>query len=117
MRGAERDELLIEQSQTLGRIDSRLASLERARARRERDPLPPLKSLPRVRRDGLPGWDFEVPAESVKEGVDPVVTCRCEAETTLTMKLPMECSGECGRWFLRTTAGVRVKRFDEAEAA
>lgn len=100
------------QTATLGEINSRLASLERERRSRRQLVLPPLKRLPRRHLDGLPGWDFEVPAEHVKDGVDPAVTCRCGSETMLSMKLPMACAGGCGRFFLRTRNGVRVKLFN-----
>ena len=113
MKSAERDQLLTAQVAAAESLAVELAGVRAqlavfGRERRERV-LPPLKRLPRRRLDGLPGWDFVVPAESVSGGVDPVVTCRCEAETTLTMKLPMECAGGCGRWFLRTMSDVRVE--------
>lgn len=120
MRNAERDELLVAHAASaetlaveLAGINAQLAGFQRERQRRV---LPPLRRPPRRRLDGLPGWDYVVPSGSVTEAADPVVTCRCEAETTLSMRVPMECSGACGRFFLRTTSGVRVKRFVEETA-
>lgn len=113
MNGKERDALLEHQTDLLGKIASKL----------ERKPerstgVPKLPPRPRLQLDGLPGWDFDVPDEHVEAGDFLTVNCRCGAATVLTMRIPMACDGDCGRYFLRTRAGsVKVKRFNDEEEA
>ena len=74
--------------------------------------LPPLRRLARPRLDGLPSWDFEVPTENLRPGDFPTVICRCGVETSILLRIPVACEGDCGRFFLRMTDGsVRIKRF------
>lgn len=119
MKSSERNELLVqqtaaavEQATALRDIDHRLASLEAGQRRRESlQKLPPLPRRRFRRLDGLPGWDARVPDEHIIEG--STVKCRCGAETILSLRIPMACTGECGRWFLLTDAGVMWKLLPE----
>jgi hypothetical protein len=112
VKTSERDTLIKEQSEALRLISEKLTSLNRREPARASEP-PAIRRPPRPRLDGLPGWDHVVPVEHVRGDRVPEVNCVCGAVTALTLRIPMECGGRCGRYFMRTRAGVTVKRFEE----
>lgn len=118
MKQAERDALAAQNTEALAHIAERLDELGGWAARRERRArereLPPVPRPPRHRPEGFHGFDTPVPAGHVS-GMPPAVRCAadCGAETVLALSVPMACAGECGRWFVRTRAGVRSRRFEQ----
>lgn len=115
MRQGERDELLIEQRDMLASIAARLDRKERERERARRESF--MAPLPRAIRH-RPTWEsFEkVVPDSHLAGDPPTVSCPCGAETTLTLRLPMMCRGDCGRAFVRVQDGpVRCHHFGNDE--
>lgn len=119
MKQDDRDRLLLEQTDALNAMAvqvGRLTSVQERRARRSE--LPPLLRAPRRR----PTWEsFEKVVPDSHLAGDPLtVSCPCGAETTLTLRLPMMCRGDCGRAFVRVQDGpVRCHHFgnDEQEEA
>ena len=110
MKQAQRDELHERTTVAMELIEGRLAELDAGLRRRENvqklQTLPPLPRRRFRRLDGLPGWDARVPDEHIEGST---VKCRCGAETILSLRIPVACTGECERWFLLTDAGVMWK--------
>lgn len=100
----------------------------RARRRRREDEAPRehwrwrrVAETPTLVR-AIPGfgdlWVEQVPERALERIKDAVsVGCPCGARVELPMALVTFCSGDCGRWFLRTARDVHVKRWPREEAA
>jgi hypothetical protein len=131
----ERDEVALAQLQALERVAGALEAPARAERHAElRASFPePFKFLAgerglRTMLRSFPGfaglWEREVPVEYLGAVSDAqtrqeraLVACPCGVGTVVEAGLPVECAGQCGRWFLALESSVRVKRFELDAAA
>lgn len=123
------EEVLAVQRRQVRALEVLAGPVKERQERELRAAFPPLRRLLAGKQGtvsllrGLPGfsglWEREVPSGYVWEvpgrlgGVYRALGCVCGAMTALEESV-VECSGECGRFFLPLESGVRVKRFEDA---